>query len=104
MSFDIGAVSDKGQGQRPKRARRAEPTAKRTSKGGTVTYRFRADVGSKPDGTRDRRRFTYRTLAETRREYRRITTEVATGTHTRRSDITVACDEWLAGSGICQPE
>ena len=36
---------------------------------------------------------------EARREYRRITSEVATGTYTRKSAITVAeaCDEWLAG-------
>ncbi|MGU3652865.1 site-specific integrase [Mycolicibacterium sp. A43C] len=82
-----------------KRARRAEPITKRTSAGGAVTYEFRADVGSKPDGTRDRRRFTYRTLAEAKREYRRITSEVASGSYTRRSAITVAeaCDEWLAG-------
>jgi site-specific recombinase XerC len=33
------------------------------------------------------------------REYRRITTEVATGIYTRKTAITVAeaCDEWLAG-------
>jgi hypothetical protein len=79
--------------------RRAEPITKRTAKNGSITYEFRADVGNKPDGTRDRRRFTYRTLSQARREYRRITSEVATGTYTRKSAITVAeaCDEWLAG-------
>ncbi len=82
-----------------KRTRRAEPITKRTAKNGSITYEFRADVGSKPDGTRDRRRFTYRTLSEARREYRRITSEVAIGTYTRKSAVTVAeaCDEWLAG-------
>lgn len=81
------------------RARRAEPITRRTSKSGSVTYEFRADVGSKPDGTRDRRRFTYRTLAEARREFRRITTEVASGSYARKSAITVedACEQWLAG-------
>jgi integrase len=82
-----------------RRTRRAEPITRRTSRSGAVTYEFRADVGIKPDGTRDRRRFTYRTLAEAKREYRRITTEVVTGLYTRRSTLTVAdaCDEWLAG-------
>lgn len=61
------------------RGRRAEPITKRTSTSGTVTYEFRPDVGTKPDGSRDRRRFTYRTLAEAKRAYRRITSEVASG-------------------------
>ena len=99
MGFDIAAVPDAPQPQQTKRTRRAEPITKRTAKNGSITYEFRADVGSKPDGTRDRRRFTYRTLSEARREYRRITSEVATGTYARKSAITVteACDEWLAG-------
>lgn len=81
------------------RRRRAEPITKRTSRSGTVTYEFRADVGTKPDGSRDRRRFTYRTLAEAKRASRRITSEVASGASTQRSAIIVeaACDEWLAG-------
>jgi hypothetical protein len=42
---------------------------------------------------------TYRTLAEARKELRRITSEVAAGTYHRPTVITVdeACDEWLAG-------
>ena len=99
MGVDIIAVPDEPLPQQTKRTRRAEPITKRTAKNGSITYEFRADVGNKPDGTRDRRRFTYRTLSEARREYRRITSEVATGTYTRKSAITVAeaCDEWLAG-------
>ena len=99
MVVDIIAVPDEPPPQQTKRTRRAEPITKRTAKNGSITYEFRADVGNKPDGTRDRRRFTYRTLSEARREYRRITSEVATGTYTRKSAITVAeaCDEWLAG-------
>ena len=82
-----------------KRTRRAEPITKRTARNGTVSYEFRADVGIKPDGSRDRRRFTFRTYAEARREYRRISTEVAAGRYVKRTDLTVdqACDEWLAG-------
>ena len=99
MGVDIIAVPDEPPPQQTKRTRRAEPITKRTAKNGSITYEFRADVGNKPDGTRDRRRFTYRTLSQARREYRRITSEVATGTYTRKSAITVAeaCDEWLAG-------
>jgi hypothetical protein len=99
VGVDIIAVPDEPPPQQTKRTRRAEPITKRTAKNGLITYEFRADVGNKPDGTRDRRRFTYRTLSEARREYRRITSEVATGTYTRKSAITVAeaCDEWLAG-------
>ena len=82
-----------------KRTRRAEPITKRTARNGAVSYEFRVEVGTKPDGSRDRRRFTYRTLAEARRELRRITSEVAAGTYHARATITVieACDEWLAG-------
>ena len=72
-----------------RRTRRAEPITKRTAKNGTVSYEFRADVGVKPDGSRDRRRFTFRTYAEARREYRKISSEVAAGTCTARTDITV---------------
>ncbi|MEV5835359.1 site-specific integrase [Nocardia sp. NPDC052112] len=80
-----------------KPARRAEPINKRTAKNGKVTYWFQADVGTKPDGSRDRQRFTYDTQSQARREYRRITTEVAAGTYVKLLDITVdeACDQWL---------
>lgn len=88
------------------RKRRAEPISKRTAaSNGAVSYEFRVDVGAKPDGSRDRRRFTYRTLAEARREYRRITTEVAAGTYSRPTAMTVdeACDAWLAGRRGVRP-
>ena len=82
-----------------KRTRRAEPISRRVARNGAVSYEFRADIGTKPDGTRDRRRFTYRTLKEARNELRRITSEVAAGTYHRPTAITVdeACNEWLAG-------
>lgn len=85
--------------QPAKRTRRAEPITKRVARNGTVSYEFRADLGAKPDGSRDRRRFTYRTLAEARRELRRITSEVAAGTYNRPTAMTVgeACEAWLAG-------
>lgn len=82
-----------------KRARRAEPIDKRVAKNGAVTYTFQVDIGTKPDGSRDRDRFTYRTLTEARREYRRITTEVAEGRYKKATDLTVdqAIDAWLDG-------
>ncbi|MGF0314631.1 tyrosine-type recombinase/integrase [Nocardia fluminea] len=82
-----------------KKTRRAEPIDKRTAKNGETSYHFMVDVGTKPDGSRDRPRFTYRTMTEARREYRRITSEVAAGTYIRPLDLTVdeACDEWIEG-------
>lgn len=80
-------------------SRRSEPINKRVSKNGTVTYEFRAEVGLKSDGTRDRRRFTYDTKTEARREYRRITTEVAEGRYVAPTKTTVGAHitAWLDG-------
>ena len=50
--------------------RRAEPITKRVPKNGTLAYKFRAALSTKPDGRRDRRRFTCRTLPEARKELR----------------------------------
>lgn len=82
-----------------KAGRRAEPINTHTAKNGTVTYWFNADVGTKPDGSRDRRRFTYATKTEARREYRRITTEVAAGRYVAPTKTTVGeyLQSWLAG-------
>ncbi len=79
------------------RTRRAEPITRHTARNGAVSYRFQADVGIRPNGTRDRQRFTFRTLAEARREYRRITTEVAAGAFVKRDPTTVAdyLTRWL---------
>src|SRR5258705_232154 len=83
------------------RTRRAEPITQHIAKNGTVSYWFQADGGTKPDGSRDRRRFTYRTKAEARREDRRITSERAAGTYTRRTAITGdgASAHWPCGRG-----
>ncbi len=82
-----------------KRTRRAEPITKATKRNGTVVYRFRIDLGERPAGGRDRRRFEYASLAEARREYRRISTEVSAGTYSKPTALTVdeAIDQWLAG-------
>ncbi|MDV3215235.1 tyrosine-type recombinase/integrase [Mycobacterium avium] len=88
-----------------KRARRAEPITKHKARNGAVTYNFRVDVGIGPDGTRLRQQFTYATLAEARREYRRITTEVAAGTFVQRDKTTVAAflAGWLDGRRDVRP-
>jgi hypothetical protein len=62
-----------------KRVRRAEPITERTTRAGRVGYTFQIDAGVRLDGSRDRRRYTYPTLAEARRELRRISTEAAAG-------------------------
>ncbi|MFI1914549.1 tyrosine-type recombinase/integrase [Nocardia sp. NPDC020380] len=64
-----------------------------------MTWTFQVDVGTRPDGTRDRQRFTYDTQTVARREYRRITSEVAAGTYVHVTTLTVdeACEEWLTG-------
>ncbi|SIJ61492.1 phage integrase family protein [Mycobacteroides abscessus subsp. bolletii] len=79
----------------PARTRRAEPITKHVAKNGAVSYRFRVDVDIRPDGSRERQRFTYPTLAEARKELRRITTEVAAGTFVRRDKTTTGV--FLAG-------
>lgn len=83
---------------KPRRSRRAEPISKRVAKNGATSYEFRIDTGSRADGSRDRRRYTFPTLAEARREYRRLSTEIASGKFIGRVDFTVAevCGQWLA--------
>ncbi|MGR6521807.1 tyrosine-type recombinase/integrase [Rhodococcus erythropolis] len=80
-----------------RKARRSEPITKRTAKNGSTSYTFQIDCGVRADGKRDRRRFTYSTLAEARREFRRISTEVDRGTYVGQTTMTVAecCTAWL---------
>lgn len=80
-----------------KRTRRTEPISRRNAKNGAVTYTFQVDIGARPDGSRERQRITFPTFAEARREYRRITTEVAAGIFVRRDRTTVGeySTKWL---------
>ena len=71
-----------------KRSRRAEPINTHTAKNGAVSYWFQIDVGTKPDGSRDRRKFSYPTKAEARKALRRISSEVAAGTYSKPTAIT----------------
>lgn len=79
------------------RTRRAEPISRRVAKNGRVTYTFQVDTGQRPDGRRIRQRFTYSTLAEARREFRRVTAEVNDGRFIGRTRQTLdeVCDAWL---------
>ena len=88
-----------------RRTRRAEPITRRNAKNGAVSYTFQVDIGIRPDGSRDRQRFSYPTLTEARREYRKISTEVATGTFVKRDGTTVAAylTEWLEGRRDIRP-
>jgi len=54
-----------------------------------MTYWFQLDLGTKPEGSRDRRKLTYRTKAEARKELHRISSEVAAGTYNRPTTLTV---------------
>lgn len=98
MSIESGAVTELSGHPKPRRSRRAEPISKRVAKNGTTTYEFRIDTGRRADGTRDRRRYTFRTLAEARREYRRLSAEVSSGQFVGRVDATVSevAEQWLA--------
>jgi integrase len=97
MSAEIAADPTTADRENSKRTRRALPITKRIARNGKVSYTFQIDASTKPDGSRDRRRYTYTTLAEARREYARITTEAAAGTLVRRDKLTLGAflTEWL---------
>jgi integrase len=98
MSIETRSATTSSGQPKPRRPRRAEPISKRVAKNGTTTYEFRVDTGCRADGNRDRRRYTFRTLAEARRGYRRLSAEIASGQFVGRLDFTVSevCEQWLA--------
>jgi integrase len=97
MSAEITEEPTAADEEAGKRTRRALPITKRIARNGKVSYTFQIDAGTKPDGSRDRRRYTYTTLALARRECARITTETSAGTLVRRDKVTVGAflTEWL---------
>jgi integrase len=97
MSAEIASDLTTAHPERTTRTRRTLPITKRVARNGKVSYTFQIDAGTKPDGSRDRRRYSYATLAEARREYARITTEAAAGTLIRRDKLTLGdyLTEWL---------
>ncbi|KZF06508.1 integrase, partial [Rhodococcus sp. EPR-157] len=75
-----------------------EPITKRVAtSSGKVTWTFQITVGTKADGTRIRQRHTFRTQAEARKEYRRMSGKVVDGTVVARTSITVVdfLSEWV---------
>ena len=97
MSTEAAGDPTTADREKSKRTRRALPITKRIARNGKVSYTFQIEAGTKPDGSRDRRRYTYPTLAEARREYARIMTESAAGTLVRRDKVTLGAflAEWL---------
>jgi integrase len=102
MSNRTASHPEPAEGETTKRTRRAEPITKRTTRAGRVSYTFQIDAGIRPDGSRERRRYTYPTLVEARRELRRISTEVVAGTLIKRDKLTVReyLAEWLDGRRV----
>jgi integrase len=97
MSTEPGVDPTPADREKTKRTRRALPITKRIARNGRVSYTFQLDAGTRPDGSRDRRRYTYPTLVKAKREYARIMTEAAGGTLVRRDKVTlgVFLAEWL---------
>ena len=97
MGTEAAADRTPDDRERTQRSRRALPITKRVARNGKIRYTFQIDAAIKPDGSRDRRRYTYTTLAEAKREYARIITEAAAGTLVRRDKVTVGAflTEWL---------
>jgi integrase len=97
MSTESAGDPTPADGEMTKRTRRALPITKRMARNGKISYTFQIDAGTKPDGSRDRRRYTYTTLAKAKREYARVMTEAAAGTLVRRDKVTLGAflTEWL---------
>jgi integrase len=97
MSAETAADPTPADREKTTRTRRALPITKHVARNGKISYTFQIDAGTKPDGSRDRRRYTYATQAEAKREYARIMTEAAAGTLVRRDKVTLGAflNEWL---------
>lgn len=74
-----------------------EPIRKVSLRGGGVRYRVVVDVGLRPDGRRDQRTSTHRTLKEARAEVARVRSQVDSGTYIRpvRETVDAHLDSWL---------
>ncbi len=85
--------------------RNTDPIRRITTKSGETRYRFIVDVGNRPDGKRDQRCFTFRTIKEARAERSKIIADRARGVLVKRDKITVgeAIDGWLAGKRNLRP-
>ncbi|MFJ1537725.1 tyrosine-type recombinase/integrase [Micromonospora chalcea] len=79
--------------------KKGDPIKRVTLADGRTRYRFVIDVGTRPDGKRDQRTFTYDKLGEARAERARIISERAKGSYVRPSKVTLNAylDEWMTG-------
>ena len=91
MSSSAAADPTPADRDKTKRTHRALPVTKRVARNGKVSYTFQIDAGTKPDGSRDRRRYTYTTMAEAKREYARRRPRARWSDVTRSPFLT----EWL---------
>jgi integrase len=78
-------------------ARNTDPVKKVTWKSGETRYRFVIDMGEKPDGRRDQRCFTFKTLKEARTARAKIISDRQAGTLVKRDKTTFddLCQRWL---------
>jgi integrase len=79
-------------------SRKTDPIRKITTKNGETRYRFIIDVGKRPDGKRDQRCYTFRTMKEARAERSKIIADRSRGTLVKRTSVTLtsyARDGWL---------
>jgi integrase len=85
--------------------RNTDPIRKITTKAGETRYRFIVDVGKRPDGKRDQRCFTFRTMKEARAERAKIISDRSRGTLVKRTKISVAeaIQAWLDGRRNLRP-
>lgn len=77
----------------------SEPICKTTLQDGSIRYRVVVDVGMRPDGRRDQRTSTHRTLKAARAEVARIRSQVDSGVYVAPAKTRVSdyLDGWLAG-------
>lgn len=77
----------------------SDPIRKLTLKDGSTRYRVIVDVGIHPDGRRDQRTKTFRTLTEARKYLTATRAQVDSGTYIAPSKLTLSAylRQWLAG-------
>lgn len=79
--------------------RKTEPIQKVTLKDGTIRYRVVVDVGRKPNGARDQRTSTWKTLREARAHLATVRSGVSSGTYVKPDRVTLEAhaEQWLRG-------
>jgi integrase len=75
----------------------SDPIRKITTKAGEVRYRFIVDVGKRPDGKRDQRCYTFRTMKDARSARAKIIADKDAGKLVKPTKVTFddLCQRWL---------